>query len=63
VRKKAKRALHKRIKNLAPGADVDGIVKLADAYAKVNYGAQGNTTYDYNQRVYREKALEKDTGF
>jgi hypothetical protein len=59
----AKKALKKRIKKLAANADIEGVGKLAEAFAKVEYGAQGNTTYDYNQRIFREKSLEKGTGF
>ena len=63
MRRKAKRAIHKRIKELAPAASAEDLVKLAEAHSKLKYGAQGRTDYNYTQRIFREKPLEKGTGF
>lgn len=63
ARKKAAKAIYKRIAAVAPTADAEQLAKLAEAHAKVKYGTQGRTDYNYNQRVYREKPLEKGTGF
>lgn len=42
----AKKAIKARISELAPEADHDQLVKLADAYSKVEFGPNGanNTT-------------------
>lgn len=63
MRRKAARAIYKRIKEVAPAASAEDLVKLAEAHSKVKFGAQGRTDYNYNQRIYREKPLEKGTGF
>lgn len=60
-RKKAARKLYKRIGRLAETAEPEEIVKLAEAYAKVTFGAQGHTIYD--QIIRREEPVEKGTGF
>lgn len=61
ARKKASKAIYKRIAAVAPSADAEELVKLAEAHSKLKFGAQGRT--NYNNRVFREKPLEKGTGF
>jgi len=59
--RRAAKKLYGRIADLSPGSTVEEIGKLAEAYAKVRWGAQGKTIYD--QRIRREEPLEKGTGF
>ncbi len=50
--RKAEDALFERIAELAVEADHDQLVKLADAFAQVDYGPQGGSMdYDYSSRV------------
>lgn len=44
---KAAEAMYERIAELSAKATTERLGKLADAYAKVKYGAQGRTVYDY----------------
>lgn len=61
AQKEARKAIHRRIKRLSKDADAETLQKLAESYAKVEYGAQGHTIYD--ERIHREAPLERDTGF
>lgn len=61
--KKAERALFERIAQRAKLAEVDDLVKLAEAFKHIKWGAQGRTDQIYDQRVRRETPLEKGTGF
>lgn len=56
----AEGALKARIEHLAKRATTDQVVKLADAYSKIEYGPQGGSVtgnYDYH------KPPSRPTGF
>ena len=60
ARKKAARAIHSRIEELASDATPEQVKDLAEAHQKITFGSGGNTLYDYHHHPYRE---ERDIGF
>jgi hypothetical protein len=61
--KKAEKALYSRIAHLADDAGVEETSKLAEAFAKVKWGAQGRTDQVYDNVIRRESPVEKGMGF
>lgn len=59
--RRAAKNVYERIADLAPCAGVEELGKLAEAYAKVRWGAQGHTIYD--QKIRREEQLGRKAGF
>lgn len=61
--KKAEKAVLSRIAHLAGDAGVEEVGKLAEAFSKVKWGAQGRTDQTYDNIIRREGPAEKGVGF